>query len=466
MPPSPRTRPSSSSTFPYSPISAPAPRKLYEEHIDLSSLSSDLDFGYDDEFELDGLKALGALSSSHAIARDEDDGEEGEGVLNLGVEEDDEDSGELEVNSLSSSITEVPRSRVDASSTSSVGSSGGIPNHESTSLSSYPSPSSASPSSSASASSTFANASHPHASHAAHASSSSTLKRSRRRSYPSDESHSLEWDCGICLETASNPCVSSCGHLFCYTDLSTWLSSPSNVDDPRCPVCKRPCALEKDVVMIFGRGRISDAENVDGFYGGEGEEEKTPRPSPRPPNSISGSGTSHQRSLSAPNTFPYSTSSSSQPSRSRMPLSNLLPSLSLSLSTNVHPTPSAVQNSEEMMSPLSSTSTVSPSSAISVDPSDISSPASPSSLSSILRPRPPPSSPSSPSSPSFPSSSLSSSPMPASSLSAPSSPTAKAKTENVDVHLDLLMHYPSLASGTGHVLSIVAFAIFLSVLLR
>ncbi|KZT31840.1 hypothetical protein SISSUDRAFT_1067420 [Sistotremastrum suecicum HHB10207 ss-3] len=461
MPPSPRTRPSSSSTFPYSSIPAPAPRK-FTEQIDLTSLSSDLDFGYHEDLELDGLKALGALSTSHAIGRDDDDGEEGEGVLNLGVEEDDEDSDELEVNSLSSSITEVPRSfRVDASSTS----SGGISKNQLTSIPTSPSSTSTSSSASASPSSYIA-ASHPHASHASHSSSPSTLKRSRRRSYPSDESHSLEWDCGICLETASNPCVSSCGHLFCYTDLRTWLSSPSNVDDPRCPVCKRPCALEKDVVMIFGRGRISDAENVDGFYGGEGEEEKTPRPSPRPPTSIS--GTSHQRSLSAPNTFPYSARSS------RLPLSNLLPSLSTNLllhrSSLISTSTSIEAEAESTISPLSTMSTVSPSSAISVDPTDLSSPASPSSLSSILRSRPPPSSLLYPSSTSNLPTSLSSHPAspshppsPSYPFTSTSSPTTKMKkeTDNVDVHLDLLMHYPTLASGTGHVLSIVAFAIFL-----
>lgn len=215
--------------------------------------------------------------------------------------------------------------------------------------------------------------------------------------------------------------------------------------------------------MIFGRGRISEGASCGNSEvrgeGVGGDEEKTPRPSPRPPTSTS--GTSHQRSLSAPNTFPYSTRSS------RLPLSNFLPSLSTNILPHHSRTSSLTAVETEVESIISPLSTVSPSSAVE-STIDLSSPASPSSLSSILRPRPPPSSsssfqPTSSVSPANSSSSASSSLSPSITTS---SSGAKPKTENVDVHLDLLMHYPSLASGTGHVLSIVAFAIFLSVLLR
>jgi len=59
-----------------------------------------------------------------------------------------------------------------------------------------------------------------------------------------------EFDCHICLRTATNPCVTRCGHLFCYDDLEQWLRI-----HPRCPVCSSFISLQHDVVKIFGRGR-------------------------------------------------------------------------------------------------------------------------------------------------------------------------------------------------------------------
>lgn len=156
-----------SNTFPYS-IPAPKLLRQFDDRLDLSALSLS-------DFDLDGLNALSALNLSRL-----GEGEEEEGVLNLGVEEGGE--GDDEIDSISSSVTEVPRSTYDSASTG-VASSSKVP----TVL-----PPSPSKSSTASA---IAGTSHPHASHASH--STPSLKRSRRRSYPTDESHDLEWDCGI-----------------------------------------------------------------------------------------------------------------------------------------------------------------------------------------------------------------------------------------------------------------------------
>ncbi|EJU03369.1 hypothetical protein DACRYDRAFT_115543 [Dacryopinax primogenitus] len=59
-----------------------------------------------------------------------------------------------------------------------------------------------------------------------------------------------DFDCHICLRTATNPCVTRCGHLFCNDDLEQWLRI-----HPRCPVCSSFISLQHDVVKIFGRGR-------------------------------------------------------------------------------------------------------------------------------------------------------------------------------------------------------------------
>jgi len=61
-----------------------------------------------------------------------------------------------------------------------------------------------------------------------------------------------QWDCGICLESASEPCVTRCGHLFCANHLRHWLRE--HPSDPRCPACKARCAPESDVVPIFSSG--------------------------------------------------------------------------------------------------------------------------------------------------------------------------------------------------------------------
>lgn len=166
-----------STTFPYS-LPAPKPLRQFDQSLDLSSLSlTDLD--------LDGLDALSALNLGRL-----GEGEEEEGVLNLGVEEGgDESDDDTEIDSMSSSVTEVPRSTF----ISTPGASAHASSTKVTTAVLPPSPSESSSSSSA----LIAGASHPHASHASH--SSPSLKRSRRRSYPTDESHDLEWDCGIWL---------------------------------------------------------------------------------------------------------------------------------------------------------------------------------------------------------------------------------------------------------------------------
>ncbi|KDQ19960.1 hypothetical protein BOTBODRAFT_51323 [Botryobasidium botryosum FD-172 SS1] len=69
---------------------------------------------------------------------------------------------------------------------------------------------------------------------------------------PVDENtDEVDFDCHICFETAKNPMVTSCGHLFCSDDLRQWLQM-----HPRCPVCAHPISLSTpgDVVLIHNRG--------------------------------------------------------------------------------------------------------------------------------------------------------------------------------------------------------------------
>ncbi|CAB3401856.1 unnamed protein product [Caenorhabditis bovis] len=58
------------------------------------------------------------------------------------------------------------------------------------------------------------------------------------------------FECNICLDSAKDPVVSMCGHLFCWPCLSQWIDMKPN--HPLCPVCKSSISAEK-VVPIYGK---------------------------------------------------------------------------------------------------------------------------------------------------------------------------------------------------------------------
>lgn len=66
------------------------------------------------------------------------------------------------------------------------------------------------------------------------------------------------FECNICFEMASEPVVTSCGHLFCWPCLYQWLHVHSTHKE--CPVCKGE-VTEGNITPIYGRGNsTSDAE--------------------------------------------------------------------------------------------------------------------------------------------------------------------------------------------------------------
>lgn len=59
------------------------------------------------------------------------------------------------------------------------------------------------------------------------------------------------FDCNICLETASEPIVTLCGHLYCWGCIYKWQEVQ---ECPQCPICK--CAISRERMLpIYGRGR-------------------------------------------------------------------------------------------------------------------------------------------------------------------------------------------------------------------
>jgi E3 ubiquitin-protein ligase RNF5 len=59
------------------------------------------------------------------------------------------------------------------------------------------------------------------------------------------------FDCNICLETASEPIVTLCGHLYCWGCIYKWLEMR---ECPACPICKAAISRER-MLPIYGRGR-------------------------------------------------------------------------------------------------------------------------------------------------------------------------------------------------------------------
>lgn len=69
------------------------------------------------------------------------------------------------------------------------------------------------------------------------------------------------FECNVCLEMATEPVVTCCGHLFCWPCLYKWLHLHSSQKE--CPVCKG--FLSDDAITpIYGRGTGQDAEKKSG----------------------------------------------------------------------------------------------------------------------------------------------------------------------------------------------------------
>lgn len=72
------------------------------------------------------------------------------------------------------------------------------------------------------------------------------------------------FDCNICLECATEPVVTLCGHLYCWPCIYEWLRPDAEAEATssarrQCPVCK--AAVSPDaLVPLYGRGGSSGAK--------------------------------------------------------------------------------------------------------------------------------------------------------------------------------------------------------------
>ncbi|TMW85376.1 hypothetical protein EJD97_023261 [Solanum chilense] len=68
------------------------------------------------------------------------------------------------------------------------------------------------------------------------------------------------YDCNICLDSAHDPVVTLCGHLYCWPCIYKWLqvdrSTPRSEEKCKCPVCKAHIS-NSSLVPLYGRGTAS-----------------------------------------------------------------------------------------------------------------------------------------------------------------------------------------------------------------
>ncbi|XP_022981299.1 E3 ubiquitin-protein ligase RMA3-like [Cucurbita maxima] len=79
------------------------------------------------------------------------------------------------------------------------------------------------------------------------------------------------FDCNICLDSAADPVVTLCGHLFCWPCIYKWfhvqISSNETENTHNCPVCKASITLSS-LVPLYGRGMSnSDSESKKSHLG-------------------------------------------------------------------------------------------------------------------------------------------------------------------------------------------------------
>lgn len=79
------------------------------------------------------------------------------------------------------------------------------------------------------------------------------------RSVKSSGDESSFFDCNICLDLASEPVVTCCGHLFCWPCIYRWLFVHSNAKE--CPICKGEVSM-KTITPIYTRGNHANVTKV------------------------------------------------------------------------------------------------------------------------------------------------------------------------------------------------------------
>jgi len=94
------------------------------------------------------------------------------------------------------------------------------------------------------------------------------------------------FDCNICLDTATEPVITMCGHLYCWPCIYKWLELRRESDGAFCPICKAEISSDR-MIPVYGRGQRS---RVDPRQRAPPKEALPPRPPGQRPASSGSSG--------------------------------------------------------------------------------------------------------------------------------------------------------------------------------
>ncbi|KAI9206728.1 uncharacterized protein BJ171DRAFT_566577 [Polychytrium aggregatum] len=70
---------------------------------------------------------------------------------------------------------------------------------------------------------------------------------------PSEDPQGSSFECNICLDMASDPVITLCGHLFCWPCIHRWIEAKLPASNT-CPVCKAGLTKE-GLIPIYTKGR-------------------------------------------------------------------------------------------------------------------------------------------------------------------------------------------------------------------
>ncbi|KAL5994487.1 hypothetical protein ACLOJK_024539 [Asimina triloba] len=88
------------------------------------------------------------------------------------------------------------------------------------------------------------------------------------------------FDCNICLDSAHDPVVTMCGHLYCWPCIYKWLHHKGDDDRcRRCPVCNVGLS-ESMMVPLYGRGGDRPTKSSSDESGSHTNVDIPHRPSP------------------------------------------------------------------------------------------------------------------------------------------------------------------------------------------
>ncbi|KAL6333425.1 hypothetical protein AAG906_028610 [Vitis piasezkii] len=75
------------------------------------------------------------------------------------------------------------------------------------------------------------------------------------------------FECNICFDSARDPVVTLCGHLYCWPCVYKWFhvqsASLASDEHPQCPVCKAEIS-HTTLVPLYGRGQTPSETELEG----------------------------------------------------------------------------------------------------------------------------------------------------------------------------------------------------------